>query len=120
MRAFEAFKETNDERLSAMERRGAGDTLVSDKLARIDRTLDETKRVADELALKASRPRSRLWRRRWRRPPCAITGARSRAMCARARPATCAISERKLCRSARMLTAAISFRTRPSAPSTRP
>jgi HK97 family phage major capsid protein len=57
MRAFEAFKETNDERLSAIERRGAVDTLVSDKLARIDRTLDETKRIADELALKASRPR---------------------------------------------------------------
>jgi HK97 family phage major capsid protein len=57
MRAFEAFKETNDERLSAIERRGAADTLVSDKLARIDRTLDETKRIADELALKATRPR---------------------------------------------------------------
>jgi predicted phage gp36 major capsid-like protein len=57
MRAFEAFKETNDERLSAIERRGEADTLVSDKLARIDRTLDETKRIADELALKASRPR---------------------------------------------------------------
>jgi HK97 family phage major capsid protein len=57
MRAFEAFKETNDERLAAIERRGAVDALVSDKLARIDRTLDETKRVADELVLKASRPR---------------------------------------------------------------
>jgi HK97 family phage major capsid protein len=57
MRAFEAFKETNDERLSSLERRSAADPLTTDKLARIDRTLDETKRIADELVLKAARPR---------------------------------------------------------------
>ena len=56
MRAFEAFKETNDERLASLERRQGSDPLVADKLARIDRTLDETKRIADELALKAARP----------------------------------------------------------------
>ncbi len=56
MRAFEAFKETNDDRLSQLERRSAADPVTSDKLARIDRALDETKRIVDDLALKAARP----------------------------------------------------------------
>jgi HK97 family phage major capsid protein len=56
MRAFEAFKESNDERLGQLERRSAADPVTVDKLARIDRALDETKRVVDELALKSSRP----------------------------------------------------------------
>ena len=56
MRAFESFKETNDERLVQLERRSGADTVTVDKLARIDRALDETKRVVDELALKSARP----------------------------------------------------------------
>ena len=48
-RAFEAFKETNDQRLAEIERRGGADTVTSDKLARIERNLDE-------LALKGQRP----------------------------------------------------------------
>jgi HK97 family phage major capsid protein len=56
MRAFEAFKETNDDRLSQLERRSAADPVTSDKLTRIDRTLDETKRIVDDLALKSARP----------------------------------------------------------------
>jgi HK97 family phage major capsid protein len=56
MRAFEAFKETNDERLYALERRGLSDPLVEEKLNRIDRALDENRRTVDELALKSSRP----------------------------------------------------------------
>ncbi len=56
MRAFEAFKETNDERLYTLERRSAADPLLEDKLVRIDRALDEHRRVVDELALKAARP----------------------------------------------------------------
>lgn len=56
MRAFEAFKETNDERLYALERRGYNDPLVEEKLARLDRVLDENRRVVDELALKSARP----------------------------------------------------------------
>ncbi len=54
--AFEAFKETNDERLYALERRSAVDPLLEEKLTRIDATLDETRRMADDLALKAARP----------------------------------------------------------------
>lgn len=55
-RAFEAFKETNEQRLEEIERRGSADAVTSDKLARIDRALDETKRTIDELALKNARP----------------------------------------------------------------
>ena len=56
MRAFEAFKETNDERLYALERRGISDPLIEEKLTRIDRALDENRRVVDELAMKSARP----------------------------------------------------------------
>ncbi len=56
MRAFEAFKETNDDRLSQLERRSSADPVTTDKLARIDRALDDTKRIVDDLALKSARP----------------------------------------------------------------
>ena len=56
MRAFESYKDANDERLADLERRSASDPLIDDKLARLDRALDETKRVADALAVKAQRP----------------------------------------------------------------
>lgn len=56
MRAFEAYKETNDERLGELERRSASDPLIDERLARIDRAIDETKRTADRLALKSQRP----------------------------------------------------------------
>lgn len=56
MRAFEAFKETNDERLYALERRGLADPLIEEKLTRIDRALDDNRRTVDELALKSARP----------------------------------------------------------------
>jgi HK97 family phage major capsid protein len=49
MRAFENYKEDNEQRLADIERRGAADPLTEDKLARIDRRLDE-------LQLKAVRP----------------------------------------------------------------
>ena len=56
MRAFEAFKETNDDRLGQIERRMAADVVTTDKLSRIDRAIDEQKRVVDELTHRASRP----------------------------------------------------------------
>ena len=56
LEAFDAFKESNDQRLSEIERRGAADALTSEKLARIEDTLDTTKRLADNLALKSARP----------------------------------------------------------------
>jgi HK97 family phage major capsid protein len=56
MRAFAAFKETNDERLGEIERRMSSDVVTTDKLMRIDQALDAHKRAVDELAFKASRP----------------------------------------------------------------
>ncbi len=56
LEAFEAFKDTNDQRIAEIERRGAEDAVTAEKLARIEDALDETKKRADSLALKASRP----------------------------------------------------------------
>ena len=55
MRAFEAFKSANDERLAAIEA-GRGDVLLEDKVDRIDRALAETKSAIDRLALAQRRP----------------------------------------------------------------
>lgn len=55
-RAFEAFRETNDQRLGELETRLSSDVLVDEKLARIDQALDEARRRIDAVALKASRP----------------------------------------------------------------
>lgn len=40
MAAFEAYKQANDARLVEIEKRGTADTLLDDKLARIDRRLE--------------------------------------------------------------------------------
>jgi HK97 family phage major capsid protein len=56
MHAFEAFKEGNDERMRELERRGSADVVTADKVDRLNRALDETKRVVDDLALKSARP----------------------------------------------------------------
>ncbi|MDX2288557.1 MAG: phage major capsid protein [Hyphomicrobiaceae bacterium] len=53
--AFAAHKETNEERLAAIESRSA-DVLIDDKLERIGRTLDAQQRRLDDLSLKAARP----------------------------------------------------------------
>ena len=55
-RAFEAFRETNDERLSQLETRMGGDILTEEKLQRIDRALEETKSRLDRAMLSAARP----------------------------------------------------------------
>jgi HK97 family phage major capsid protein len=55
-RAFHAFRETNDDRLQQIERRISADVVTEEKLARIDRALDETKARMDRIALKAQRP----------------------------------------------------------------
>jgi len=52
MHAFEAFKETNDERLDRRD----GDVVLEEKLARIDRAIDTHARRLDEITLKAARP----------------------------------------------------------------
>jgi predicted phage gp36 major capsid-like protein len=45
MRAFEAFKETNDQRIALTEKKSS-DVLVDEKLARINNTLDAQARFA--------------------------------------------------------------------------
>jgi HK97 family phage major capsid protein len=55
MRAFEAFKETNDQRIALTEKR-AGDVVVEEKLARINQTIDAQARRLDDIALKGARP----------------------------------------------------------------
>lgn len=52
---FEAFKEANDARLDALEKRG-GDILNEEKVARIDRALDEQKQRLDRMLVNAARP----------------------------------------------------------------
>ena len=56
-RAFSAFRETNDERLGQIETRLSSDVITEEKLARIDRALDETKRRMDGIAVERARPR---------------------------------------------------------------
>jgi len=56
MRTFEAFKDANDSRLDQIEARMSADVVTSDRVERINRALDEQKRVLDTLATKAQRP----------------------------------------------------------------
>ena len=49
MAAFEAYKEANDARMAEIESKGVADTLLDEKLKKIDRRLDQ-------LSLKAARP----------------------------------------------------------------
>ena len=55
-RAFEAFKDTNDSRLSRIETRLSGDVVTEEKLARIGDVLDEHTRRIDRVTLDARRP----------------------------------------------------------------
>ncbi|BBU61394.1 phage capsid protein [Methylosinus sp. C49] len=56
-RAFAAFKDTNEERIAQIEMRMGVDALTEEKLQRIDRAIDETKRRVDRVALDLARPR---------------------------------------------------------------
>ena len=49
MAVFEAYKQANDERLAEIEAKGSADTLIIEKLAKLDRRIDQ-------LSLKAARP----------------------------------------------------------------
>ncbi|WP_020185898.1 phage major capsid protein [Methylopila sp. 73B] len=56
MRAFESFKEVNDERLAEIEQRLSPDPVTNEKLARLDDALDRQQKLLDDLALKGRRP----------------------------------------------------------------
>jgi HK97 family phage major capsid protein len=55
-RAAGAFRHTQDEALAELQLRGAVDPLLEDRLARIDRELDEQKRRVDRYTLARQRP----------------------------------------------------------------
>jgi HK97 family phage major capsid protein len=56
MEAFEAFKDVNDRRLGEIEQKLTADVVTRDKVDRINRAMDDQKRVLDQLALKKARP----------------------------------------------------------------
>ncbi|MEO0729318.1 MAG: phage major capsid protein [Pseudomonadota bacterium] len=56
MQAFEAFKDANDERLGDIEKRFSADVVTTDKLDRINKSLDQHKRTVDALVHKGARP----------------------------------------------------------------
>ena len=55
-RTFHAFRETNDDRIAQIEQRLSADVITEEKLARIDRALDETKQRIDRVTLDHARP----------------------------------------------------------------
>ncbi len=56
MRAFEAFKDSNDARLAEIESQvGGADVVTTEKMDRINRAIDEHKRALDNLVLKSRR-----------------------------------------------------------------
>src|SRR5437870_2925792 len=56
MEAFEAFKDANDRRLGEIEGKLTADVVTRDKVDRINRAMDDHKKVLDQLALKKARP----------------------------------------------------------------
>jgi HK97 family phage major capsid protein len=56
MTTFEAFKESNDERLAQIETRMGADAVTIEKVDRINKALDEQKKAFDRLVLKRERP----------------------------------------------------------------
>ena len=56
MGAFEQFKQTNDERLKQLEKRGGTDALTEEKLGRLNATLDGAKAALDRVSLERARP----------------------------------------------------------------
>lgn len=56
MTTFEAFKDSNDERLAQLEGKFGADVVTTEKVDRISRALDDQKRILDGLSLKRVRP----------------------------------------------------------------
>jgi HK97 family phage major capsid protein len=56
MRVFESYKAENDQRVAAIERRGAADVLTEEKVARLNDVLDTRQRQLEEMTLKQARP----------------------------------------------------------------
>jgi predicted phage gp36 major capsid-like protein len=92
MEAFEAFKETNDTRLGEIEQKLTSDVVTRDKMDRINRAMDEQKKLLDQLVLKKARPPLGRSAASGTRPPntrppsSSISAAATRPACATSRP----------------------------------
>ncbi len=80
MQAFEAFKSANDERLDEIEKKLTADVVTTEKVERINRAMDEQKKVVDQMLLKARRPQlglegGRAMVSEWAAPLCSFSGA---------------------------------------------
>jgi HK97 family phage major capsid protein len=53
---FEAYRQTNEERLGELETRMSPDVLLDEKLSRMDRDMDDNKRKIDRIMLDRARP----------------------------------------------------------------
>ena len=113
MRAFEAFKETNDERLAKRD----GDVVLEQKLVRIGDAIDTQARRLDEITLKASRPALGEESNARLRTGAPEHKAAFEAYMRSGRAAICARWKSRRCRSARTPTAAIWCRRRSRRPS---
>lgn len=56
MHAFENFKQTNDERLAMLEKRGTSDPLIEQKLNRLDQALNAHQSALDTALVERNRP----------------------------------------------------------------
>ncbi|MBL0371070.1 phage major capsid protein [Rhizobium sp. KVB221] len=56
MGAFEAFKDANDRRLSEIERKLTADVITTEKVDRINKAIDEQKKVIDQFVIRKARP----------------------------------------------------------------
>lgn len=54
---FEAFRQANDDRLEEIQRKLSADTLLEEKVDRLNQSLDQQKAALDRLSVTASRPR---------------------------------------------------------------
>ncbi|QQR69850.1 MAG: phage major capsid protein [Alphaproteobacteria bacterium] len=54
--AFEQFKQANDTRLAALERRGGGDVLTDEKVARLDHEIERLQSLITHMGVAARRP----------------------------------------------------------------
>ena len=104
MRAFEAFKEANDERLASIERRSATCCSRRRSRASMPRSTPRpaSRRTDAEIGAAPSRPRDGM-----RSASRASTRRRSTPMCAPAKARACARSKSRRCRSAPIRMAAI-------------
>jgi HK97 family phage major capsid protein len=57
MGAFEEFKRSNDQKLAELEKRGSADVLTTEKVERLNASLDGAKAVMDRANVERARPR---------------------------------------------------------------